>query len=216
MAFTVTEIFEEARDQHLAFDDIRSPGKPAFRALQRMQERLLRKAAEIDPKRFECLHEIDLTTFDFTLGETLPDGLIYVGRRVTNTSPEREQPFALVHQDERIRPSVWPSGYLMETNKLCLIGEAEHWSDFDKLFIGYVKFPTALVDIDSTLDALPGYARDVYVHELAFLFAKRMQGRQIAPPLDQFIAARTEALAEFLTTIASQRVAEVSTIRPVW
>jgi hypothetical protein len=216
MAITVTQVFEEARDQHLAFDDIRSPGQPAFRALQRMQERLLRKAVEVDPSRFECLHEIDLTTFDFTLGATLPDGLVYTGRRVTNTAPEREQPFFLVHPDERIRPSVWPSGYIMDMNQLCLIGEAEHWSDFDKLFIAYVKFPTVLADKDSVLDALPDYARDVYVHELAYLFAKRMQGRQIAPPLAPFLAARNLALAEFLTTIASQKVAEVSTIRPVW
>jgi hypothetical protein len=216
MAFTVADVFEEARDQHLAFDDIRSPGKPAFRALERMQERLLRKAVEIDPKRFECIHEIDLTAFDFDLGATLPEGLVYYGRRVTNTNPVREQDFSLVHPDERVRPSIWPSGYIMETDTLCLIGEATDWSDFDTLKIGYVKFPNALVDKDSMLDALPNYARDVYVAELALLFAKRMQGRQIAPPLDQFVAARRDALAEFLTTIASQKVAEVSTIRPVW
>jgi hypothetical protein len=216
MAFTVTDVFEEARDQHLAFDDIRSPGLPAFRALARMQERLLRKAAEIDPKRFECLHEIDLTTFDFDLGTTLPEGLVYYGRRVENTNPVREQEFSLVHPDERTRPSVWPSGYIIETDTLCLIGDADDWSDFDKLKIGYVKFPTELVDKDSVLDALPNYARDVYVAELALLFAKRMQGRTGAPPVDQFFAAKREAVAEFLTTVASQKVAEVSTIRPVW
>lgn len=216
MAITVTQIFEEARDQHLAFDDIRSPGMPAFRALARMQERLLRKAIEIDPKRFECIHEIDLTTFDFTAGETLPDGLVYYGRRATNTSPEREEPFSIVHVDERIRPSIWPSGYIQETNTLCLIGDANDWVMFDKVKIGYVKIPTAITDKDSLLDALPDYAADVYVAELAYLFAKRMQGRTIAPPLDQFRIDKNAALVEFLNTVASQKVAEVSTIRPEW
>ncbi|MEE9415758.1 MAG: hypothetical protein V3V01_10775 [Acidimicrobiales bacterium] len=207
MALLVSDIFEQARDQHKAFDEHVNPPKPLFRFLSRSHKDLIMKIVAVWPDPLlKCQFDLTLPLNDFENGEPFPKYL-FAKHGIVKWSNNRQTDLFLVNHRQLASPPRWPAAAILAC-RFYLGTTPASWTGAVSLRLPYVREPGPLKDLTSEFD-VPDYAEDYLVTSATVFLARRTDN----VPISQFLDERRDALRTFMKAITSQRRAQKARVR---
>lgn len=214
MTLIASDVIEDARDLHPAFDDNTHPDGVLLRALNRLQMQLMGRALERYPSLYSDTETIALPLTDFALGVSLTqpffvDDLVGVRAGCTDT------PIPIIPYEHRSDAQPHLFAYLV--NRFLFLGrKASAWNGLDSLTIRYTTTLPQLATLEDEL-VIPDEARTALSLALAEVMAARgTQREDITPPdVSYFLGKAANAADLWLTNLWLLRSADSRFIRDV-
>lgn len=209
-----SEVIEEARDLHRAFDDNAHPDGIVLRFLSRYQRELMGTALTRYPSLYNETQDVTLPLTDFAAGIAL-DNPFYLEDLIGTEAGGRVYPVPILPYEHRF--DAVPSLFAYVTNRVLYLGRSEDiWGSFATLQLRYATTTPDLADEDA-LFALPDNAKSALVQALGqFMSGRGTQRGDIAPPdVSYYTGLHEQAKETFLTQLWLLRSSEARFIRDV-
>lgn len=214
MAFTVSDVIEEFRDQHSAFSEEQTPDTVALRHIRSYTRELYARLVEKDSSLFADRQQVAMPLADFEAGIQLPDSVQLLGGTIIDNTGDTE-PLHLVPWRNRQQPGVYSCAFRLG-GALYLCGSAEAWTGTARIDLYYVAEPTlpALLTDDVPL---PDAAKRAVVYNLAAWSARRLtQPSETGPDVRGLEVKYREAEHELMVEVAQHSRSESTYVREEW
>jgi len=217
MAFTVSDVIEEARDRHRAFTPAHTGDRVCTRFVNRLQRRLAFAINKRAPDWDIVTENIDFPLATFTAGFDLTtltvEMAVLVGGTINITNSDHKKPLTIVPFTNRLSPGQGPAAY-REGDALKFVGQVEDWQEADSVDLYYFGEPTALTAETDTV-GLPDTARSTCIESLAAFMAMRGPHDKTMPVSDfRDIADREEEA--LLDEMGRRRRGKTFVVREAW
>lgn len=212
--FNAEDVLQEAREQHPAFDEFRTPDSVLFRHLNRYTDELYRRVVEKNSTHAVSVLEQALPLDPFEDGIALPAGFIhFLGGHVSVVNGITTE-LRIVPYRSRFDPS-WYAPVYMVGGVVHLCGTTRDWPD-GTIYLHYVPAP-ALPATGADPVPLPDSAQHVLINELAYWMGRRNLSEDNVPvPVADLHAAWKNSEEEFLVWVAQQSRSERALVKEEW
>ena len=212
MTITAQQVITAARDEHAAFSVARTTNLMLLRHLEQYHKVLAQLITDVNASVLSVEDIIDLTTFDFDVGDAfpahvyvLPDGEV---SHPTDRNRSDRSKFTILGQNVRLDSRPLISGWFVQ-NRLFLQGDAQDWTNTTNLYLSYVAVPTGPTALADNFDPIPDSAFPVLVTRCSRMMAKRGHTEATLPPIDiqAFAGDFATAEARFLAEMGARKKA---------
>lgn len=216
MPWTASDVVDEVRGLHAAFDEQAVPSTTLRRAINRYHAELYSRMVDVNPHLFTSTETIDFPLSSFDDGYTLPDDFnTPQGGDIFWDSQDGSRRLNLIPFGNRHHPGCrWPA-YILGP-KIYFVGEENDWTPVDKVELYYIPEPAELTDLSTQAD-LPDRAKRVIVERAAIFAAGRSNSvSQEQLQTELAISDWRDSQEQLLNEIDRGSKVETAYVRDVW